>query len=64
MFIWKVPTDAYDSDILYKNVGIQTVLLKSSLKHHTGAVREFLSQFGKSIHSKIAFLSGVKASHW
>lgn len=57
VFVWKVSPDASETDILNKNAEISSNLLKTLPKYHTRAMRrEFLSLFGRSIHSKTAFL--------
>jgi hypothetical protein len=57
VFLWQVPADSSEKEILDQNAKISCNLLKTLPKFHTRAMRqEFLSLFGRSIHSRAAFL--------
>ena len=56
-FLWKIPTDVSESDILNKSTEIREKLLKELPIYHTRAMRaEFISSFGRVTGVKSAVL--------
>ena len=56
-FLWKVPPDSLDSEVLNKSMKIHDELKKNCPVYHSRAMqREFVHVFGKLTHSKPAFL--------
>ena len=56
-FLWKIPADALESDVLNKSTKIREKLLKELPIYHTRAMRtEFISSFGRVAGCKSAVL--------
>ncbi len=56
-FVWKIPDDLTETELLQWNMTIQHELKKCLPRYHTRAMkREFIHSFGKVTHAKPAFL--------
>lgn len=57
MFIWKIPNDMSESNVMSKNMEVACELRKKLPVYHTRSMRrEFLSLFGSAISNKSSFL--------
>ena len=56
-FVWNIPSDLSETDLLQRNMTIQKELQKNLRIFHTRAMRrEFIHTFGVATHAKPAFL--------
>lgn len=56
-FVWKIPDDLTETELLQRSITIQQELKESLQRYHTRAMRrEFIHSFGKATHAKPAFL--------
>ncbi len=56
-FVWKIPDDLTETELLQRNMTIQQELKKCLPRYHTRAMRRaFIYSFGKVTHAKPAFL--------
>ena len=56
-FVWKIPDDLTETELLQRNMTIQQELKKCLPRYHTRAMRRaFIHSFGKVTHAKPAFL--------
>ena len=56
-FVWKIPEDQTETELLQRSVTIQQELKECFPRYHTRAMRrEFIHSFGKATHAKPAFL--------